>query len=257
MPDGDGPLSALIRRMRSLNPPSLSILIAQIGEIEDYHDFVKLVKEFLPEREKDILHELTPAAQMAAFASYFEDRYFPLEDNFKLGEGESYYDITRFIPVIVRGLSYDDYDEITSDWRHGYQLMTYLLESPFDEANTRTSLSEACQEHVPIQVLQRVPEGGIPLDAAHRILDDTPYKALALWADVMHANTGNFFLDTNYELLWNGAAAEWDRETVETLTRQWQEADRIQQEIQDLAEFLEGDPATRFEEILNFILERR
>jgi len=64
--------------MRSLNPPSLSILIAQIGEIEDYHDFVKLVKEFLPEREKDILHELTPAAQMAAFTSYFEDRYFPL-----------------------------------------------------------------------------------------------------------------------------------------------------------------------------------
>jgi len=135
--------------------------------------------------------------------------------------------------------------------------MTYLLESPFDEANTRTSLSEACQEHVPIQVLQRVPEGGIPLDAAHRILDDTPYKALALWADVMHANTGNFFLDTNYELLWNGAAAEWDRETVETLTRQWQEADRIQQEIQDMAEFLEGDPATRFEEILNLIMERR
>jgi hypothetical protein len=257
MPDGDGPLSALIRRMRSLNPPSLSILIAQIGEIEDYHDFVKLVKEFLPEREKDILHELTPAAQMAAFASYFEDRYFPLEESLKDGQGESYYDITRFIPVVVSGLSYDDYEEITSYWRDGYQLMTYFLESPFEEENIRAALTEACQEHVPQEILQQVPGEGISPGDAHRILDDTRYKALALWADVMHENTGNFFLDTNYELLWSGYAPEWDREMVERLTQQWQQAQRIQQEISDLAEFIEGDPAARFQEILNLILERR
>ena len=258
MPDRDGALSALARMMRSLGPPSLSILIARLSEMEEYEDFVNLVREFLPEREEDILHELNPCAQMAAFASYFEDRYFPLEDNFKLGEGESYNDITRCIPVIIRGLSYEDYEYITSDWREGYQLMAYLLESPYEEGDTRISLAEACEEHVPVELLQRVPEGGLSLDEAHRILDNTPYKALALWADIMCANTGNFFLDTDYEMLWSGGAfPEWDRETVEILTRQWQQADLIEQEIYDLAEFLEGDPATRFGEILNFILERR
>lgn len=257
MPDRDGALLALTRRMLSLRPPSLSILIARLSEMEDYDDFVNLVKEFLPEREEDILNQLTPTAQMTAFASYFEDRYFPLEDIFKLGEGESYYELTRFIPVTVRGLSYDDYEYITSDWRPGYQLMTYILESPHDQGDDHISLAEACQEHVPVGLLQRVPEGGISLGEAHRILDDTPYKALALWADVMFANTGNFFLDTDYELLWNGMPPEWDRETVENLTRQWQQADLIEQQICDLAEFLEGDPAIRFGEIINFILERR
>ena len=257
MPDRDGSLLALTRRMLSLGPPSLSMLIAYLSEMEDYNDFVNLVKEFLPEREQDILTQLTPATQMAAFASYFEDRYFPLEDSFKLGEGESYYDLTRFIPVIVRGLTYDDYDYITSDWRPGYQLMTYILENPHDQGDDRVSLAEACQEHVPVELLQRVPDGGISPGEAHRILDDTPYNALALWADVVFASTGNFFLDTDYELLWSGIPPQWDRQTVETLTRQWQQADRIQQEIGDLAEFLEGDPATRFGEILNFILERR
>ena len=258
MSDSDGPLSALTRRMQSLAPPSLSILIARLSEMEDYGDFVKLVKEFLPEREEDIFHQLSPATQMAAFANYFEDRYFPLDENFKLGEGESYYELTRGIPVIVRGLSYDDYECITSDWRPGLQLMSYLIENPYEEGDARISLAEACEEHVTVELLQRVPEGGLSLDEAHRILDNTPYNALALWAGIMCASTGNFFLDTDYEMLWSGGALpEWDRETVEILTRQWQQADLIQQEILDLAEFLEGDPATRFGEILNFILERR
>jgi len=243
--------------MLSLNPPSLSVLIARLDEFEDYQDFVKLVKEFLPERERDILQELNPVAQIGAFASYFEDRYFPLEDSVKLGDVESYYDLTRFIPVIVRGLSYDDYDEISSNWRPGYQLMTYLIENPYEDANTRTSLAEACEEHVARELLQQVPEGGISLEEAHRIFDDTPYKALARWADVMHMNTGNFFIDTDYEVLWSGGAPEWDRETVEQLTREWQQADRIQEEIGNFVEFLEGDPAARFEEILNLIMERR
>ena len=259
MPDRNGSLLALARKMRSFGPPSLSILISHLSEMEDYGDFVKLVKEFLPEREEDILHQLTPATQMAAFADYFEDRYFPLDDNIKLGEIESYFELTRGIPVIIRGISWDDYHEIaTSDWRFGAQLIAYLIESPYEEGDARIALAEACAEHVPVELLQRVPEGGISPDEAHRILDNTPYKALALWADILCANTGNFFLDTDYEMLWSGGALpEWDQETVEILTRHWQQANLIEQEIFDLYEVLEGDPTARFEEILNLILERR
>ncbi|GAI11416.1 unnamed protein product, partial [marine sediment metagenome] len=60
------------------------------------------------------------------------------------------------------------------------------------------------------------------------------------------------------EMLWSGGALpEWDQETVEILTRHWQQANLIEQEIFDLYEVLEGDPTARFEEILNLILERR
>ena len=258
MPERDGPLLALTRRLHSLGPPSLSILIARLSEMEEYEDFITLVREFLPEREEEIVHQLTPASQVAAFASYFEDRYFPIDDNLKLGEVESYYELTRGIPVIARGISWDDYHYIASDWRPGIQLMTYLLENPYEEGDARVALAEACEEHVPVDLLQRVPEGGLPLGEVHRLLDNTPYKALALWGDIVCLDTGNFFLDTDYEMLWSGGELpEWDRETVENLTQQWLQADRIEEEVSDLINGLEEDPATGFEEILNFILERR
>ena len=258
MPERDGPLQILARRLHSLGPPSLSVLIARLGEMEEYEDFITLVREFLPEREEEILHQLTPASQIAAFASYFEDRYFPLDDNLKIGEAESYYELTRGIPVIARGLSYDDYHYIASDWRAGIQLMTYLVESPYEEGDARIALAEACEEHVPADLLQQVPEGGFSPAEAHRLLDNTPYKALALWGDIVCLDTGNFFLDTDYEMLWSGGnLPEWDRETVEELTGLWQQADLIEQDVSNLTDWLEEDPATRFREILNFILERR
>lgn len=258
MPERDGPLLVLAQRMLSLGPSSLSVLIAHLGEVEEYEDFINLVREFLPEREEEILHQLTPASQIAAFASYFEDRYFPIDDNLKLGEAESYYELTRGIPLIARGFSWDDYYSIASDWRPGLQLMTYLLEDPYEEEGARIALAEACEENVPVELLQRAPEGCLSPGEAHRILDNTPYKALALWSDMVSASTGNFFLDTDYEMLWSGGdLPEWNREAVEDLTRQWQQADRIEQEVTNLVEWLEENPTTRFGEILNFILERR
>ena len=258
MSERDGPLEIIGQTLNSLGPRSLSILIARFGQIEDYDEFIILVREFLPEREEEILHELTPASQVAAFASYFEDRYFPIDENLKLGEAESYYELTRGIPVIARGLSYEDYHYIASEYRTGVQLMTYLIEDPYEEEGARIALAEACEEYVPVDLLRQVPEGGLSADEAHRLVDNTPYKALALWGDMLCFNTGNFFLDTDYEMLWSGGnLPEWDRETVENLTEQWQQADCIDQEVSDLMNWLEEDPATRFGELLNFILERR
>ena len=257
MPDEHGPLFALARRMRSRGPPSLAVLVARLGEMEEYGDFINLVREFLPEREEDILRELTPAHQIAAFASYFEDRYFPLYDNFKLGEAETYYELVRGIPVIVRGLSWDDYNEIPTYYNPGIQLMTYLLESPYEDGDVRVALAEACQEHVTAELLRQVPEGGLSLAETHELLDDTPYKALAIWGDVVCASTGNPFLDTDWEMLGYNGEPPWEREVVEDLTQKWLEADLIHKEVGDLAEWLEGDPTTRFGEIVNFITERR
>lgn len=256
MSDNYGPLSALARRLLSLGPPSLSILIARLGEVEEYEDFINLVKEFLPEYEAEILYKPTPAGQMATFANRFGDRYFPINDNIGQWEEESYYELTRGIPIIIRGISWDDYDYITTDCRPGIQLMTYLVEDPYNDDGGHAPLAEACAEHVPVDLLQMVPVGGLPLDEVHRTFDNTPYKALAIWGDMVGMSTGNAFLDYDWEMM-GGQVPPWDREAIELLTRDWQQADLLSQEVDDLAEWLEGDLATRFKELLDFILQRR
>ena len=257
MSDTAGPLSVLGWKLRSRGLPSLGALIARLGQVEEYGEFVNLVREFLPEREVDILHQSTPPVQIAAFVKYFEERYFPLHDMLRDGDAEEYSQLTNSIPVVVMGISYDYYCEVDSYWRPGDQLMTYLLQDPYQE--DRVALAEACAKHVSAEVIQRVPEGGFSREECHHLLDDTPYKGVALWADWLWAETGNFFLDVCEEELWEcgGGHPYWDSETVDELTRLWQQAERIQEEVFNIVISLEENPRVRFEEILNFILERK
>ena len=258
MPERSSSLLYLADELKSRGIPSLSVLIAQIAGVEDYADFRQLVTEFLPEREQDILHETTPALQMAAFASYFEDRYFPLEDIFKMGDLEGYEEITRRIPVVVMGMGWEDYDEIASEYRPGIQLMTYLLENPFDrEGGVNVSLAEACGEHVPESLLRRVPETRLSPEEAHHLLDGTLYEGLTLWADRICCDSGNFFLDTDYEYLYSSMGVDWEKETVEALTRDWLQAAELENRLDSFVTWLEEDMPGHFEELLTFILERR
>jgi len=257
MPERATPLLILVERLGSLKIPSLSSLIAQIADAESYADFVKLVKTYLPEREQDILREPTPAAQIARFASHFEDRYFPLDDRFKLGDIEGYTDLTYHIPVIVMGFSYDDYHEL-DDARPGAQLMTYLIENPWEEGGMNVSLAEACREHVPGDLLERAGEIRLSLDQARALLKSTRYEPVMLWAERLYCDTGNFFLDTDYEMLWSsGDFPEWDPETVENLTRHWHQAEQHENEVGDFMEWLERDLIAHFEELVSFIERRR
>jgi len=257
MPDTYGPLLALARKLKSLGPPSLSVLIARLGEEEEYADFILLVREFLPEREVEILSQSTPSAQMAAFANYFESCYFPLNEFIRSGDAESYIELTHAIPVIVMGMSWEDYNEISCNSRPGIQLMTYLLETPHEDANISVALAEACTGHVPAALLQRVPEWGITIAEAHRLLDDTPHEALANWGGIISQGTGNEFLDTDYEMFGYCTLPEWERVEVDHLTRQWQQAELINHGVTALAVWLEVDPPARFKELLDFIQQRR
>jgi hypothetical protein len=246
----------LAAKLLAWRVPSLTSLVAQISDAESYAQFVDMVKTYLPEREQEILHETTPAAQIARFASYFEDRYFPLEQPIKWGDIESYSDITYRIPVVVMGFSYDDYHEMPAEWRPGAQLMTYLIENPWED-DISVSLAEACSDHVPDELIKRAGQIRLSPDEADRLLKDTKYKALALWARTLHYNTGNFFLDTDYEMLWNSIPPDWSPETVAELTRQWHQAEQQENETGNFMEWLEGDLSARFEELVSFIEERR
>ena len=243
----------LARKLEAPGPPSLKILIARFASLEEYEGFVALIRDFLPEREAEILHQATPSAQMAVFASYFEDRYFPLDPSFTQGDvGDEYGALIAGIPVIVQGLSYDDYHEITSDWRSGYRLMSYLVQDPYE--GDRVSLAEACKEYVPQGLLEQVPQAGFQPSELHRLLNDTPCRAVALWADILWHDTGNAFLDTDMEELWQDGLPEWDRTTVDNLTRDWQQAELVRRQVAELAEWLEEDPPAHFAEIVSLVL---
>ena len=256
MPKRVSPLLILANRLLARRIPSLSSLVAQISDAENYAAFVAMVKTYLPEREQEILHEPTPQSQVARFASYFEDRYFPLEDYFKWGDMEAYEDITYRIPVVVMGFSYDDYHE-AADWRDGALLMTYLIESPWEGEDTNVSMAEACAEHVPVTLVERAANIQLSPGEAHRLLKGTKYEPLALWADRLHYNTGNFFLDTDYEMLMSSMPPDWNPETVEELTRQWQQAELDENKTGEFMDWLEEDIPGRFEELVTFIEERR
>jgi len=256
MPKRVSPLLALANELLARRIPSLSSLVAQISDAENSAQFVQMVKTYLPEREQDILHEPTPAAQIARFASYFEDRYFPLEEIFKMGDLEGYGDITYRIPVVVMGFSYDNYHEVP-EWRDGALLMTYLVENPWEGEDTDVSMAEACAESVPAPLVERAGKVRLRLDEAHSLLKGTKYEPLALWADRLHYNTGNFFLDTDYDSLWNSMPPDWSPENVKDLTRQWKQAELHENKTGEFMEWLEEDLPGHFEELVAFIEGRK
>jgi len=257
MPERDGPIITLANKLTSRGVPSLSVLISLVDSAEDLAAFINLVDEYLPERRQDIFCETRPSVQIALFGNYFADRYFPLDDYVRTGDAEEYSELTYRMPVIVMGLSYDDFHEIPEYYDAGIQLMTLLVESPWDDGEeSGVALAEACQEHVSQELVERA--AGIKLTAkeAHKLLDSTKYEQLAHWADRLHYCTENFFLDTDYEDLMN-SVLEWDRVTVEDLTTQWHRADAAENELYKFVTWLEADTAARFEQMVNFILERR
>ncbi len=256
MPERIGPLLILADKLLAGGIPSLSSLIAQISDAEEYAAFVGLVKTFLPERQRDILHEPSPPSQIARFASYFEDRYFPLEAPIKEGLVEGYEEITRCIPVICIGFSYEDYHE-APDWRPGPLLMAYLIDNPYSEEDLDVPLAEACREHLPDDLIERAGQCRLSPEDAHNLLKGTRYEPLALWADRLHFCTENFFLDTDYEMLMNSMGPDWSPENVKELTRLWKQAEVHENKTGEFMDWLEEDLPARFEELVSFIEERK
>jgi len=257
MSERDGPILTLADKLISRGLPSISTLLAQLDNAEDFAAFLNLIDEFLPERRQDILSETSPSAQIACFCGYFEDRYFPLDDYVRYGDAGEYEELTYRIPLTVQGISYDDYHEISSEYRPGIQLIAYLIRNPYEDLEgASVSLAEACREHVSQELIERAAAIQLEPEEAHKLLNDTPYEQLAHWTDRLHCSTNNFFLDTDYEMLMQDVPC-WNREDVEELTRQWHQAQDTENRLTEFVEWLEVDLRGRFEEVVNFILERR
>ena len=135
--------------------------------------------------------------------------------------------------------------------------MTYLVPNPYEGEDALVSLAEACREHIPDALIQRADQCRLSPEDAHSLLKGTKYEPLALWADRLHFCTENFFLDTDCEMLMSSMPPEWDPETVEELTRQWQQAEVHENKTGKFMEWLEEDLPGRFEELISFIEGRK
>jgi hypothetical protein len=251
------PLEGLREKLRNARPPSISILLGVFRNVETYNDFVKLVREYLPEREKEILEKPTPHEQMACFASHFEDRYLPLHPSFKDGYCEDdYYELLREIPITVMGFSWEDYHELDSA-RLGAQLMSYLFESPMEgyDGGERVALVDGFAPEYQREA-QRVPSNGITLDAADRILKGKKWLGLRNWAQYINQSTGNWFLDTDQEMRYSGMQNDWDKESVEAMSKEWLQAITFYDKMMDFAGWLEDgkEGPARFKQTIDFIL---
>jgi len=251
------PLEGLREKLRNARPPSISILLGVFRNFETYNDFVNLVREYLPEREKEILEKPTPHEQMACFASHFEDRYLPLHPSFRDEMCEDdYYELLREIPVMVMGFGWEDYHELNNA-RLGAQLMSYLFESPLEgyDEGERVSLIDGFTPEYQSEA-QRVPAGGITLDTAKRILRGKRWVGLRNWAQYIYQATGNWFLDTDDDMRYSGMQNDWDKGTVEAMSKDWREAEDRYNKMMEFAGWLEDEKEglARFKQTIDFIL---
>ena len=245
-----GPLAVLATRLRGAGPPSLSHLVQLLSGLEDFEDFLELVRQYLPECEADILLKRTVEGQIQLFTNRFSDRYFPVHDGYWMEYG--YESLTGTLPLILQGIDWDDYHEVASGegWRPGYQLLFVLAKNPWEDDGARVPLLEACAEIVPRDLVQRIPAGGYAPDALRQLLEGTEFEGAAAAADWLHSNTGTLFLD------WPSDAehdVQWTPENIRELTEEWQRAKVIADRVHALAEWLEVDPPQRFGELLDFI----
>ncbi len=253
----DTPLGVLRERLRNVRPPSIYMLLSLFQNAEVYNDFVKLVRDFLPEREKEILENTTPSAQIACFASHFEDRYLPLHPSYKQGEYDDYRDLLRDIPVMVMGFGWEDYHELNNA-RVGVQLMSYLFQSPEwgdEQDGERISLADGFPAAYQ-QEAKLVPARGITLKAARRIFKGKKWEGLRNWAEYINMDTGNWFLDNDDEMRSNCELMEWDKKTVEGMSEDWLQAQAFYDTVMNFASWLEDEtkgPA-HFKETVDFML---
>ena len=247
-------------------PPSLQELVVRLGYAEDYAWFTGLVRRLFPQDGEDILSAPDVNQRMGRFAELFRERHFPLYGlflDFWLDEGDEppFTWLRRGIPFQLMGFGYDGLHEMWDGYRDGLSALALLAESPDfyqDEPDgLRTAWLEAAAQRIPQETLERIPRGGIPLDALTAAVRETEYQGATQAVAWLRAETGNFFLDFNYEDGdYEGFSDPWEDAIVAQATEEWQRASALTDSVVALTDWLEADLPARFAELLDFILPR-
>ncbi len=255
---------AVLGRQLKLGPPSLAFLIQTLGMADVIKDFLVIVREFLPDREADIM---SGGVDLEEFGRCFAERYFTLDLDGLLNQGldddeEMFGELIHRIPIIVDGLSYDRYEQ--EDWDLGYRMAFAIIANPYEvlqehevlqkgKPTPRVALFDSLQDSVDADVLKSLPAQGYGTRLLHKRLDGTKYEGLAMLADYIFSHTGTIVLDANYEDgMWYNDL-EWSRENVERLTREEKIAVKYNEAMRLILTWLEAAPREHFREIVDAI----
>ncbi len=260
-PTLSGLATLLLRR-----PPSLRELVTLAAHADDYAWFAGLVRRLFPDEGEEALSAPDVRTRVERFANLFAERHFPLympviEFWTEADDEPPSSWLRRGIPFDLMGFGYDGLHELWNGYRDGISALLLLAKPPdaYYEGpdGIRTAWLESAAERIPQETLQRVPEGGIPLEDLTEALKDTRFEGAALAASWLLAETGNWFLDHNYEDgSYDGFCDPWDDDIIAEGTEEWRRASALMGSVCKLGDWLEDDLLGRFAEMLEFVLER-
>ena len=164
-----GLANLLLRR-----PPLLRELVTLVGYADDYAWFVGLVRRLFPQEAEAALAAPDVRGRVERFANLFGERHFPLYAPFiefwteEEGEQPPWSWLRQGIPFDLMGFGYDGLHEMWDGYREGLSAMA-LLVKPSDAYyegpdGIRVAWLESAAERIPQETLERIPQGGIPLD---------------------------------------------------------------------------------------------
>lgn len=278
------PLEEILKKL-NIGPPLLKELVAGFTDIASLQVFLRIVREFLPDDEEEILS--TPRNQrVSKFCQIFGVKYFPLPGG---AETQSTIDFARAMPLALKGMSYTCWHDL--EFRPGYTMLMSLVVYPYegderdlegggwgiwdDEEDeppppkdgtlmeifggARLPLIDAVQNIVG-DAARRIPPDGWTAEELHLLTDDTKYDGTGDFAAWAMSETGCIILDGNYEDVeyaegWGQPLFRWSKGNVDVLTKEWPKVKQIRLKIDSMVEWLEADPQARFQELLDFLIK--
>ncbi len=243
---------ALLAAKLIVGPPSIIRLIDLLENSESVAEFLTLIREFLPEREQEIMGYISDDDRIRLFCRYFEEQYFPLDDPNFAYEGNTLEEFMHVIPTPLMGFSCDDYEEFMG-FRNGFILLLSMVENPYVSygEGERVPILEQMKVLVGKELTELIPPDGWSPEDIHKMLDKTPYPGVAAFADWIHQTTGCLQLDANYS---EYGPCEWSRWLVDDLTEQWPRVIELQGQMNHMYEWLEEDLPGNFRKLMIIML---
>ncbi len=256
-----------IARLLLRRPPSLRELVIIAEYADDYAWFTALVRRLFPNEAEAVLSAPDVRTRVERFANLFGERNFPLYSPYiefwteEEGEQPPWSWLRRGIPFDLMGFGYEGVHELWSGYRDGISALLLLARPPdffYGESHEiRTAWLESASQRIPQSTLERIPQGGIPVETLAETVKDTRFEGAARAASWVFAETGNFFLDDSYEDgSYDGFADPWDDDIIADGTQEWRKARTLMDSVCSLADWLEEDLPGRFAELLDTILPR-
>jgi len=267
-------LSLLADKLK-VGPPLLTKLLEAFTNYDTLAGFLRLIREFLPENEDEILSE-PGGRRVYRFCYLFGKKYYPLPPYTFEASVEQ---IVNGMPVELMGMSYSAYHGL--DLRPGYLLLLSLLPYPFDGderdeewdydepkpkgktlrevfSGGRVPVMDTVQRIVGANLAGIIPTDGWQPADLHLLTDGTPHDAVGHFADWAFSETGSVILDSSYDDCgyiegMGEPIFKWTMFNVDTLTEQWPKVQEIRQKIDIMVEWLEANPIIHFGELLEFL----